>query len=594
MLLQRSSWSDCDHAVPRASPSGLLIALAIVVGSARSAVSPGARVEPALRRELLAYYPMGVSLSPDGTRLLVKSRRTDDFELRVLDAGTGASIAAIASPGTQLALTWAPDGQSLVYLQDDRGDRRFRLFRWYPSTGRLTPILGIETQTAAPPLRWSPDGSALLVYRGGRRRGVVDIITDLDRGQPSARSAGEAEVDGDFRWSPDGSRIALIRHAGSGSLSIVDSHGAGPEIVLPISSGADLSQLSWSPDGASLLVTARPRGEAFFSLFHVPVSGSGAVRLYSPDCDLSSPLFTPDGTRFLVEANRAGRMEIVLGDLREAGPREILTAADSSFRMLGLTRDGGSAVVRGGAMNHSPAVATLRLAAGARAIPAAGQAVVEAAAPRLVQIETGDLHAVPTLIWAPEAAGPPPRGALVLVHGGPHLQELPVLEGRIGVPLARGMVVAIPNYRGSKGYGTDWERVEDADLQAADLWAVIRYLEREYRISPARITLVASSWGNVPALRLAARRGVSIGALVLTSLVMTERRTCALDGFSGIAIGFHGERDPSLAPEAARRVFELCVGNAARSEWHVLPDEGHQLHRTRSWEQILEAALRVP
>ena len=563
-------------------------------GAARARPVAPARIDAALRSAFLAYYPMGVNLSPDGTRLLAKSRGDDDFELRVLDAATGKPVAAITSPANQFGLSWAPDGRSIVYLHDDRGDRRFQLFRWHLSSDTPALIAGIVTQSAAPPLRWSPDGSALLMYRGGARRGTVDIITDLDRGQPSVRTVGALEVEGDFQWSPDGSKIALIRHVDSGSLSIVDPRNPGAEVVLSISPGALMSQLAWSPDGASLLVTARRSSEEFFSLFQVPISGSGAVQVYSPNFDLSSPLFTPDGKRFLVEANHAGRFEIVRGDLSPDGSRETLTAADASLRSLGLTKDGSSLVVRGGTLDRSPTVAMLRLAEKGRVLSAAGQAVVEAATPRFVQIATNGTRAVPTFVWVPESAGLRARGALVFVHGGPHLQELPVLEGRVSIPLAHEMVVAIPNYRGSKGYGVTWERVKDADLQAEDLFAVIQYLEREYRIPTARITLVASSWGNVPALRLAVRHPTSMGALVLTSLVKTDGSTCALDGFAGTVIGFHGERDPLLSAEGAKRVFDLCTGDAAASEWHVLRNEGHIFYRTPSRVQILEAALRAP
>src|SRR5262249_31592234 len=69
---------------------------------ARPAASLPPKIDPELRRALLAYYPMGVSLSPDGARLLAKSRGVDDFELRVLDTATGKSVAAVASMGNQL------------------------------------------------------------------------------------------------------------------------------------------------------------------------------------------------------------------------------------------------------------------------------------------------------------------------------------------------------------------------------------------------------------------------------------------------------------------------------------------------------------
>jgi Tetratricopeptide repeat/O-Antigen ligase len=559
----------------------------------RSLARPAPAVDVALTRELLSYYPMGIGLSPDGSRLLTKSRRVDDFALEVFDALSGQRLATATSSATQLSLTWAPDGGSIIFLQDNDGDRHFRVMRWDLLAQSVSQLSRLETQSAAPPIRWSADGHSLLLYRGGARLGTLELVSDVRNPRPLRRSLGEVSSEGDFRFAPDGSRIALVREPASGTVVILPREEGAAEVARMTVPGARVSQFDWAPDGRTIGLTARLPDQPYYALFSLEVA-TGKIRLvFAPRADVSNPVILPDGKRFVVEVNRDGRFELVLGFFDGSQTPRVLTAANETFRLLDLVDHRDRLVVRGNTLSRSAEVGTLDLAPGSRVIFSAGQKGVDTVTPRLISVPApAGQPPVPTVLWVPENSHDRPHAAVIFVHGGPHLQEFPTPEGRIGVPLSRGIAVALPNYRGSRGYGVFWEAPNDPALAAQDLLAVQRYLTAELAIPASRIVVVASSWGTLPALRLARESSQPMGTLILTSLVEPPMGSCPQRTSVSHVVGFHGARDPGLSAARAQEVFVRCTG-ASADTWHVLPDEGHQLHRTRSWAQILDEVVRA-
>jgi dipeptidyl aminopeptidase/acylaminoacyl peptidase len=158
--------------------------------------------------------------------------------------------------------------------------------------------------------------------------------------------------------------------------------------------------------------------------------------------------------------------------------------------------------------------------------------------------------------------------------------------------MLRDTVVAVPNYRGSSGYGATWERVEDVSLQALDIAAVVNYLKQTFGLSGDKIVVVTSSTGLRPALSFLRAHPNSFGTFILTALVPDEGALCAAPGFDGAMFGFHGERDLILSPREADRVFLRCSESAKTRDFQVFSNEGHLFHRTASWVEVLAAVYK--
>lgn len=535
---------------------------------------------------LMSLYPTGVSISPLNNFILLKRRNATSFELTVRDIRSDKLIAQTTSHNTQLALSWAPDESAIVFLENDDASNQFTLRRWRFKEAATPESLDLATLSAILPIRWAPSGEALLLYQGNGDRGDLTLVQSPLGASPKGTSLGVMLHGGDMRLSPEGTHVAFTKDFNSGEIEIVDVSLGASRKVITIYPGARISSIAWGAQG-EILVTARPPNDEFYSLFRANLTTGVISRLLQAPYDLHNPVVDPSSHRFAVEGNRDGRSEILVGEISDAPSVKSLTGIDESVRIIGTSGDRATLYAQGGLMNHSPTVFSMDWL-GERRLPA-GQAEVVGTSPSFEEIPTVDGHKVPTIVWSGSPKAQDVQRGVIYVHGGPHLQERPMLDGRVLPSMLHATVVAIPNYRGSTGYGASWERREDYSEQALDLAAVITYMKETFRLSGDKITVVSSSTGLRPVFRFLQQAPSAFGTLVLTSLAPPQNDVCKADQFKGAMFGFHGERDPILSPQAARREFLLCSQSAQTREFRVFSHEGHLFHRTSSWAAVFAA-----
>lgn len=181
-----------------------------------------------------------ISWSPDSRALLFQDSvlttdtRGEPARIWVLDVKSGEA--------TQVATgdvpAWLPSGEEISYvpLSNGPGDTLVPFV--------VTPALGGQPRPLirAHGLRWSPDGSALLIEKDG---GL--LLADSDASNPRHLVDGFSPV-----WSPDGTRVAyvqgLTQEEALPIIGLVDRDG---EILW---SDVVASDPVWSPDGTKLAV----------------------------------------------------------------------------------------------------------------------------------------------------------------------------------------------------------------------------------------------------------------------------------------------------------------------------------------------------
>lgn len=543
-----------------------------------------------LEASLLSLYPIGVSVSPQNHFLLTKRRNARSFDLIIRDIQSGTVIAQTTSHNTQLALTWAPDESAIVFLENDDSSNQLTLRSWrFRETAQPKP-LPFATLSAILPIRWAPSGRALLLYRGNGDVGELTLVEGPLEASPKVTPLGTMSHGGDMRWSPDSSRVAFTTTLNSGTIDIVDVITALPRKTVVVQPGARISSIAWSPSGNELFVTARAPEDEFYSLFRIDLTSEVSSRLLQAPYDLHNPIVSVDGTRVALEANKDGRSEVVIGDTRNGAVARRVTGAHESVRLVSTSHDIMTLHVHGGPLNQSPTVFLMDWEGGTRSIP--GQATVTGSTPSLIAIPTSDDQKVPTIVWSDSSQARNVKRGVVYVHGGPHLQERPVVDGRVLPLMLRDSVVAIPNYRGSSGYGASWEKVEDFNQQALDVAAVVNHLKQTFGLSSDQIIVVTSSTGLRPVFSFLRTLPNSFGTLVLTALVSADGGLCSPRGFEGAMYGFHGGRDPILSPHDAERVFLSCSESAKTRAFQVFSNEGHLFHRTASWAEVFAAVYK--
>jgi hypothetical protein len=201
-----------------------------------------------------------------------------------------------------------------------------------------------------------------LLYAGSQRRlpapfgraenGLVaygaggDILTvDLATGARRVVVAGPT-TDRTPRFSRDGSRIAFLREAGGGLVvGVSDADGRNPLVLTPDAySSIDSDSVVWSPDGASIAISATtlaqgPSGPQ--SVVLVDTAGGGGRDLTIPYQFIEPYWRPPDGRQLLFFGSDASGNGLFLVTV-DGGQVERLPVPDtgSVLRPLGWTPDG--------------------------------------------------------------------------------------------------------------------------------------------------------------------------------------------------------------------------------------------------------------
>lgn len=229
--------------------------------------------------------------SPDGTRVAYPEL-TEDHRLTtgIVDAdGSGLSILPIGEPGLNLvAGAWSPDATRVALQGWKDGDRSGNGVYTSAVDGsdviRLTTNrLGSDAHPGTDlPLTYSPDGTHILFQRtdwsgGGevdRGRAAAFIVATDGTGLRRLTSwlPGSWGANGD--WSPDGTRIVYdlvdfdprdLQAHYRGEIYLIDADGTHNHMIdIDVPDGVDVDppyfakQPSWSPDGARILFTMWP------------------------------------------------------------------------------------------------------------------------------------------------------------------------------------------------------------------------------------------------------------------------------------------------------------------------------------------------
>jgi len=226
-------------------------------------------------------------------------------------------------------------------------------------------------------------------------------------------------------------------------------------------------------------------------------------------------------------------------------------------------------------------------------------------------------------------AGDAPHPMVVLPHGGPHgYHDTWEFDPEVQLLASRGYAVLQVNFRGSNGYGMDFQRagyrewggrMQD-DITDATHWAI------EQKIAAAdRICIYGVSYGGYAALMSAAREPdlyrCAIGYAGVYDLELMYQSGDTPDSRNGVAflervlgtdvarlhaqsptynaqqikapvLLIHGKADWRADYEHAERMKAALQKNQKKFEWLVLGREGHGIYDEESRREVYERILQ--
>ncbi len=119
------------------------------------------------------------------------------------------------------------------------------------------------------------------------------------------------------------------------------------------------------------------------------------------------------------------------------------------------------------------------------------------AKPRVEYYKTFDERKIHVLIYKPRGSGPYP--IVVYLHGGPQSQSRPRYSPLTQYLVNNGVAVAMPNFRGSTGFGKPFRNLINRDWGGGELKDVeylVRYLRDKRWVDKNRIGVVGGSFGG--------------------------------------------------------------------------------------------------
>lgn len=473
--------------------------------------------------------------SPDGRRILFESNRSGSSQLWVLEMtggearqlttiATEASNAVWSRDGTQIAFVSAvwPEFSDKPFAESDKlNKKRIDDREANPVKARVANKLFFR--------HWDDyvDDKRQHLFVAAYADGKIGEPHDVTPGDRDAYPTSTTFSSGeDFTFSPDGkflyfSAVPDKDEAWSTNYDICRVPASGGmkkwETVTKDNAAAD-SGPQFSPDGKWLAYRAqkRPGYEADkWEILIIPADGTGAPRSLTASDDHSADAYVwePDGRGVIYQADDKGAVVQLFATLDgETGRRMNSLHSDTS---LTIARTGDRVAVLRARMDLPPVVAIRKGKFDTMSKPGdfdimtvvsrANDAILQELdlpRPHSVTVKGAGGTSMQMWILKPPGFDPAKQWPLAfLVHGGPQgaWEDGWSYRWNPEAWAAQGYVVALPNPRGSTGFGQKYVDEISGDWGGKcyqDLMAGLVYLEEQPYIDKNRMAAAGASFGG--------------------------------------------------------------------------------------------------
>jgi len=476
---------------------------------------PNAQVEPRSLTIEKLYMTRQIgrpTWSPDGKSVAFISNMSGRNNLWMVPAEGGWPVQLTVSDQRQTSPTWSPDGKWIAYQSDYDGDEQWDIFLVSPKTGKVVNLTQTHEIAELNPT-WSPDGRYLAYEVKPKTSAAYEIdVYDMVLRELKHITTNTAQDKRNSNpiWSKDGKYIVYTQEQAKGTDSNIftaDVASGQNALLTPHEGEQTYHANDILPDGKHVLLTSNA-ANGYQNVGLLEVATKKIAWLTKDKWEIRGGEFSPDGKRVIFTANVDGNEDIYIHDLA-TGKSATLPIPKGVNEPAGghspFSQDGtrllyyhngptapGDLWVYHIATGKSQQI-THSLVAGVRS-----EDMVE---PFLVHYPSRDgKWTISAFLYVPfNMARNGQNAAIVYIHGGPTAQTLNSFNRFVQYAANQGYMVLAPNYRGSTGYGKEFQQANLFDMGGGDLQDVLAgvdWIKQTGYLDPKKIAVMGGSYGG--------------------------------------------------------------------------------------------------
>ena len=490
---------------------------------------PNAQIEPrslTIEKLYMTRQIGGSTWSPDGKSIAFISNMSGRNNLWIVPAEGGFPVQLTVNDQRQASPAWSPDGKWIAYQSDYDGDEQWDIFLVSPKTGKVVNLTQTREIAEQNPT-WSPDGRYLAYEVKPKTSAATEIdVYDMVMREVKHITTGTPQDKGNHRpiWSKDGKFIVYTQWQAKGTDSNIFTADvdSGKSTLLTPHEGEQLflaNDLSPRPipDGRQILVTSNAEN-GYFNIGLLTIGSKGASSgVFKPDgitwltkdkWEIRAGGFSPDGKNLLFSANVDGNEDIYLYDLATKAPKPLAIAKgvnEPAGGHFAFSPDGSRLLYIHNGPTAPSDLWVYHLATGkSQQIThslVAGVRSEDLLEPYLVHYPSRDgKWTISALLYVPfNMARNGQNAAIVYIHGGPASQTMNSFNRFVQYAANQGYMILAPNYRGSTGYGKDFQQANLFDMGGGDLQDVlagVEWIKQTGHLDPKKIAVMGGSYGG--------------------------------------------------------------------------------------------------
>jgi len=570
---------------------------------------------------------MDLEVHPGGGVAICSVNRGINWNLAQLDLRTGR-LTDVLSGGKANSLmhpSYSPSGDRLTYQMDFEGSENHDVYAADVGGGRLKKLTDSVEDNFEP--QFSPDGESI-AFLSNRQDDIENIYVMNSRGGTIRKLSKEPLPVKEFYWSSDNRTIVYASGIGDDDyISVLDVQRAKAKKVLTEKnvehslSGEYGDACPWSEDGKSFLY--RSNENDVFDIAQFDLATSKRRWIVRSKYDKYQPQWSPDGSS--------------LAYLEVADPSIVLKVKKEKLQTTTFPKDGVTRVVRwlpnGGLVfinGSSTRPDEVYVAKGSRprkvtrllSKPIDKNILPQ---PKLIKFRSFDGRRIPAQLVIPRVRSR--KAGIVMPHGGPDAQDVDVWD-QLALMLAdRGFVVIKPNYRGSTGYGREFNHLHDKDMGGGDFMDTVyagKYLLESGMVKKDRLGYWGASYSGFTCMLALTKTpemwaaAVSIVGFFDWETEMTTERGYLkaydekkmgrfdenpeffrerspiyfLENIRAPLLMTASSRDVRCPPTQSRAVVQKLKKLGKMVVYHEYPDEGHWPRKRKNLKDLYERSTK--